>query len=121
MAKVAVLENEAVSVRDNIRTSPRKLDLVAGLIRRMKASDALNALTFCKRRVAKDVKKALQSAIANAENNHGLDVDSLYVAEAYVGKSIKMRRFRPQAKGRAAPIEKMFSRVTIVVAERELD
>ena len=121
MAKIAYSENEAVSIRDNIRTSTRKLDMVAALIRGMKASDALTTLTFCKRRVAKDVKKALQSAIANAENNNSLDVDSLFVQEAYVGKSIKMKRFRPQAKGRAAPIIKMFSRLTIIVAERELN
>lgn len=121
MSRIAHLENEAVAVRDNIRTSTRKLDMVAALIRGMRAADALTTLTFCKKRVAIEVKKALKSAIANAENNNSLDVDSLYVQEAYVGKSIKMRRFRPQAKGRAAPIIKMFSRLTIVVAERELN
>jgi len=102
-----------------IRISPRKLNLVAELIRGKDAARALNELQFSKRRVARDVRKALQAAIANAENNHQLDVDRLYVAEATVGKSLVMRRFRPKSKGRAGPIVKPFSRLTIVVRERE--
>jgi large subunit ribosomal protein L22 len=102
-----------------IRTSPQKLNLVAHTIRGQKAEKALVDLQFSKRRVAQDVLKALQSAVANAENNHGLDVDRLYVAEAYVGKSVIMKRFRPRAKGRAASIHKLFSNLTVVVRERE--
>ena len=95
-------ENEAKAVGRMIRTSPQKLNLVAQLIRGKKAERALSDLTFSRRRVANDVKKVLESAIANAENNHNLDVDSLVVAEAYVGKNLVMKRFRARAKGRAA-------------------
>ena len=112
-------ENEAKAVGRMIRTSPQKLDLVAQLIRGKKAEQALNDLTFSRRRVAGDVKKVLQSAIANAENNHNLDVDSLIVSEAYVGKNLVMKRFRARAKGRAARILKPFSQLTIVVREVE--
>jgi large subunit ribosomal protein L22 len=112
-------ENEARSYVKYIRTSPQKLNLVARTIRGQKAEKALVDLQFSKRRVAQDVLKALQSAVANAENNHGLDVDRLYVAEAYVGKSVIMKRFRPRAKGRAASIHKLFSNLTVVVRERE--
>jgi|TARA_R110002126_G_scaffold13118_1_gene55762 large subunit ribosomal protein L22 len=112
-------ENEARSYVKYIRTSPQKLNLVAHTIRGQKAEKALVDLQFSKRRVAQDVLKALQSAVANAENNHGLDVDRLYVAEAYVGKSVIMKRFRPRAKGRAASIHKLFSNLTVVVRERE--
>jgi large subunit ribosomal protein L22 len=112
-------ENEARAVGRMIRTSPQKLNLVAQLIRGKKAEQALNDLTFSQRRVASEVKKVLQSAIANAENNHNLDVDSLIVSEAYVGKNLVMKRFRARAKGRAARILKPFSQLTIVVREIE--
>jgi large subunit ribosomal protein L22 len=112
-------DSEAKAVGRNIRTSPQKLNLVAQLIRGKKAEQALNDLTFSNRRISNDVKKVLQSAIANAENNHNLDVDSLIVAEAYVGKTMVMKRFRARAKGRAARILKPFSQVTIVVREVE--
>ena len=112
-------DNEAKAVLRTIRVSPRKLDLVAATIRGKKASSAVNDLTFSKKRIAQDVKKALNSAIANAENNHNLDVDSLVVAEASVGKSISMKRFTPRARGRASRIVKPFSRVRIVVREQQ--
>ncbi len=112
-------ENEARAYVKYIRTSPQKLNLVAQTIRGQKAEKALVDLQFSKRRVAKDVLKALQSAVANAENNHGLDVDRLYVSEAYVGKSVLMKRFRARAKGRASRIVKPFSNLTVVVRERE--
>jgi large subunit ribosomal protein L22 len=102
-----------------LRTSPRKLNLVAQLIRGLKADQALNQLTFSRRRIAKDVKKVLMSAIANAENNHDLDVDRLVVAEASVGKSLVLKRFRARARGRVGRIEKPYSRLRIVVEERE--
>ena len=102
-----------------IRTSPQKLNLVAQLIRGKKAEKAVADLTFSRRRVSGEVKKVLESAIANAENNHDLDVDSLVVAEAYVGKNLVMKRFRPRAKGRAARIIKPFSQLTIIVREME--
>ncbi|HLT77558.1 MAG TPA: 50S ribosomal protein L22 [Ferrovibrio sp.] len=112
-------ENEAMAVGRNIRVSPRKLGLVAGLIRGKRVEAALSELTFSKRRIAKDVRKVLQSAIANAENNHQLDVDRLVVAEASVGKGLVMRRFHARARGRGARILKPFSHLTIVVRERE--
>jgi large subunit ribosomal protein L22 len=112
-------ENEAMAVGRNIRVSPRKLGVVAGLIRGKRVEAALSELTFSKRRIAKDVRKVLQSAIANAENNHQLDVDRLVVAEASVGKGLVMRRFHARARGRGAPILKPFSHITIVVRERE--
>ena len=111
--------NEAMAMAKYIKTSPQKLDLVAATIRGKDAGKALVDLEFSSRRVAEDVRKVLQSAIANAENNHGLDVDRLYVAEAYTGKSITMKRFRARARGRAARILKPFARMTIVVRERE--
>lgn len=112
-------ENEAMAVGRNIRVSPRKLGVVAGLIRGKRVETALSELTFSKRRIAKDVKKVLQSAIANAENNHQLDVDRLVVSEASVGKGLVMRRFHARARGRGAKILKPFSHLTIVVRERE--
>ena len=112
-------DDEAIAVARNLRTSPQKLNLVAQSIRGRNAEAALSELTFSKRRIAADVKKTLQSAIANAENNHQLDVDRLYVAEATVGKSFVMKRFRPRARGRAGPIIKPFSNLTVVVRERE--
>ena len=112
-------EDEAIAVSRNLRVSPQKLNLLAQSIRGRNAEAALSELTFSKRRIASDVKKTLQSAIANAENNHQLDVDRLYVAEATVGKSFVMKRFRPRARGRAGRIIKPFSNLTVVVRERE--
>lgn len=114
-----VAENEARAYVDNLRVSPQKLNLVAESIRGLSAQDALNQLTFSRRRIAGAVKKALESAIANAENNHQLDVDRLVVARAAVGKGIVMKRFRPRARGRAARIIKPFANLTVVVREQE--
>ena len=110
-------DNEARAVLRTIRISPQKLNLVASMIRGKKVNAALADLTFSRKRIADTVKKTLQSAIANAENNHDLDVDSLIVAEAYVGKSIVMKRFHVRGRGRASRIEKPFSHLTIVVRE----
>ena len=112
-------ETEAKSVVSNLRTSPRKLNLVCESIRGLSAEAALAELTFSKRRIAGDVKKALESAIANAENNHQLDVDRLFVAEASVGKAFVMKRFRARARGRVGRLMKPWSRLTVVVRERE--
>ena len=112
-------DTEAQAIVSNMRVSPRKLNLVAGLIRNQPASKAVATLTFSKRRIAKEVKKALESAIANAENNHQLDVDRLVVTRAEVGRSVVMRRFQARGRGRAARVEKWFSHLKIVVAERE--
>jgi large subunit ribosomal protein L22 len=112
-------DNEARAVLRTIRVSPRKLDLVAATIRGKKASSAVNELTFSKKRIARDVKKALNSAIANAENNHNLDVDRLIVSEASVGKAIAMKRFHTRGRGRAAGSVKPNSHHTNVVRERE--
>ena len=108
-----VAENEAMAVLRMLRTSEQKLNLVAGLIRGKKVEKALSDLTFSKKRIAGDVKKCLQSAIANAENNHGLDVDTLVVAEAWCGKNLVMKRGRPRARGRFGKIMKPFSEITI--------
>jgi large subunit ribosomal protein L22 len=110
-------EKEALAVATTVRGSPYKLNLVAGLIRGMKASDALNVLQFSKKGMAPDVRKVLASAVANAENNHNLDVDALIVKEASVGKALVMKRFTPRARGRASRILKPFSRIRIVVRE----
>ena len=114
-----VAENEAQAKSRMLRTSPQKLNLVAAMIRGKKVGHALADLTFSKRRIAGDVKKCLQSAIANAENNHNLDVDSLVVTEAYVGKNLVMKRGRPRARGRFGKIMKPFSELTITV--RQID
>lgn len=119
--KPRTAENEAKAVARYIRVSPRKLNLVAQLIRGKAASRALNDLEFCTRRVAKDVKKLLESAIANAENNYQLDVDRLYVKEATVGRAMVMKRFAARARGRASGIKKPFSRLTIIVRERDAE
>ena len=111
-------DTHAKAVGTMIRTSPRKLNLVAQSIRGQKAGAALNALTFSPKRVAKVVKKVLQSAIANAENNHDLDVDDLVVSEASVGKNLVMKRFHARARGRGAAIQKPFAQITIVVQEK---
>lgn len=115
----ALADNEAKAIALNMRTSAQKLNLVAASIRGKSAEKALAELTFSKRRIAGEVKKVLQSAIANAENNHQLDVDRLYVAEASVGKSFTMKRFRARARGRVGRIVKPWSRLTVVVRERE--
>ncbi|ERT89976.1 50S ribosomal protein L22 [Brucella abortus 99-9971-135] len=110
-------DNEAKAVARTLRVSPQKLNLVASMIRGKKVNAALADLTFSRKRIAGTVKKTLESAIANAENNHDLDVDALIVAEAYVGKSIVMKRFHVRDRGRASRIEKPFSHITIVVRE----
>ena len=112
-----VADNEAFAKAKMLRVSPQKLNLVAGLIRGKKVDKALSDLTFSKKRIAIDVKKCLQSAIANAENNHNLDVDSLIVAEAWVGKNLVMKRGRPRARGRFGKIMKPFSEITIKVRQ----
>ncbi|AEI37596.1 MAG: 50S ribosomal protein L22 [Zymomonas mobilis subsp. pomaceae] len=112
-------DKEALAVATTVRGSPYKLNLVAGLIRGKKAGEALNILSFSKKAMAKDVRKALASAIANAENNHNLDVDALVVKEASVGKSIVMKRFATRARGRSSQIIKPFSRIRVVVREQE--
>ena len=112
-------EKEALAVATSVRGSPYKLNLVAGLIRNKKAGDALNILSFSKKAMAIDVRKCLASAIANAENNHNLDVDALFVKEASVGKSIVMKRFTPRARGRSSRIIKPFSRIRVVVREQQ--
>ncbi|WP_237216153.1 50S ribosomal protein L22 [Falsiroseomonas oryziterrae] len=111
-------ETEAQAILRNIRVSPRKLNLVAALIRGRTAQDAVATLTFSKRRIAQTVKKTLESAIANAENNHQLDVDRLVVSRAEVGRSIVMKRFHARGRGRASRVEKWFSHLKIVVAEK---
>ena len=110
--------HQAMAVARNIRVSPRKLNLVAQQIRGKKVDNALNVLTFSQKRIAGVVKKTLQSAIANAENNHDLDVDDLVVREASVGKNLVMKRFHARARGNAGGIEKFFSQITIVVEEK---
>ena len=112
-------DTEAQAITRNIRVSPRKLNLVAALIRGRPAQDAVATLTFSKRRIAQTVKKTLESAIANAENNHRLDVDQLVVTTAEVGRSIVMKRFQARGRGRASRIEKWFSHLKIVVAEQQ--
>ena len=115
-------ENTLVkAINKNVRSSPRKLSLVCNFIKGKKADVALRDLEFTRKRVAKDVSKTVKSAISNAENNYQYDIDNLIVKEAYVGKSLVMKRFRPRAKGRASPIKKPFSRITIVLEEKKLD
>ncbi len=114
-----VADNEARAKLRMIRTSPQKLNLVAALIRGKKVERALADLEFSRKRISIEVKKTLESAIANAENNHGLDIDSLVVSEAFVGKNLVMKRFRARARGRGAKILKPFSELTIVVREVE--
>ena len=116
-----VADNEAMAKLRMIRTSPQKLNLVAQMIRGSKVDKALADLEFSRNRISIEVKKCLESAIANAENNHGLDIDSLVVAEAYVGKNLVMKRFRARARGRGARILKPFSELTIVVREVEVE
>jgi large subunit ribosomal protein L22 len=112
-------DNEARAVTKLLRVSPQKLNLLAQLIRGKKVDKALADLTFSRKRVARDLKKTLESAIANAENNHDLDVDALIVSEAYVGKGLVMKRLKASARGRASRIEKPFARITVVVRQVE--
>jgi len=112
-------ENEARAVTRNLRVSPRKLNLVAGLIRGKKVDNALADLEFSRKRIAQDVRKCVMSAVANAENNHGLDVNDLVVSEAYVGKNLVMKRFAARGRGRASQILKPFSQITIIVRQTE--
>ena len=107
------------AINKNVRTSPRKLALVCNFIKGKKAEIALRDLEFSRKRIAKDVSKTVKSAITKAENNYQYDIDKLFVKEAYVGKSLVMKRFRPRAKGRASPIKKPFSRITIVLEEKK--
>jgi large subunit ribosomal protein L22 len=107
------------AINKNVRTSPRKLSLVLNFIKGKKADVALRDLEFSRKRIAKDVTKTVKSAISNAENNNQFDIDNLFVKEAYVGKSLVMKRFRPRAKGRASPIKKPFSRITIILEEKK--
>ena len=112
-------DNEAQAIHRMIRVSPQKLNLVAQLIRGKRADKALNDLEFSRKRIAADVRKCLQSAIANAENNHDLDVDNLIVSQAYVGKALVMKRFMARGRGKGSRIQKPFSHLTIVVKEVE--
>ena len=114
----ALADNEASAFLRALRISPQKLNLVAAMIRGKAAQTALAELTFSRRRIARDVKKVLQSAIANAENNHQLDVDRLYVKEATVGRAFVMRRFHTRGRGRSSKIEKHFAHLTVIVRER---
>ena len=114
-----VADNEAIAKLRMLRTSPQKLNLLAALIRGKKVERAITDLTFSKKRIANDVRKCLQSAVANAENNHNLDVDELFVAEAYVGKNLTLKRGRPRARGRFGRIIKPFSELTIKVRQAE--
>ena len=107
------------AVNKNVRTSPRKLALVCNFIKGKKVDIALRDLEFSRKRIAKDVSKTVKSAISNAENNNQFDIDNLFVKEAYVGKSLVMKRFRLRAKGRASPIKKPFSRITIILEEKK--
>ena len=107
------------AINKNVRTSARKLALVCNFIKGKKADIALRDLEFTRKRIAKDVTKTVKSAIANAENNYQYDIDNLFVKEAYVGKSLVMKRYRPRAKGRASSIKKPFSRITIVLEEKK--
>ena len=112
-------DNEARAVARLMRVSPQKLNLLAQLIRGKKADQAVHLLQFSSKRIARDVKKVLESAIANAENNHDLDVDALVVAEAYVGKNLVLKRMRARARGRAGRIEKPFAQITVVLRQVE--
>lgn len=114
-----VEDNQAMAKASNLRISPQKLNLVAQSIRGMKAEKALAELQFSRKRIARDVKKVLESAIANAENNHDLDIDSLVIDKAFVGKNMVMKRWRARARGRVGRIQKPFSEITIIVKEVE--
>ena len=123
MKKYNIYKNKKLvkAINTNIKCSPRKVNLLLKYIKGKKANIALRDLTFDRQRIALDIKKTVQSAIANAENNFQYDVDNLYVEEAYVGKSIILKRFRPRAKGRASPIKKPYSKITIILSENKLN
>ncbi len=111
--------NQVKAINKNVRSSARKISIVLDQIRGKKVDVALRDLDFLRKRISKDISKTVKSAVANAENNNQYDIDNLYVKEAYVGKSLVMKRFRPRAKGRASPINKPFSRITIVLSEKK--
>ena len=111
-------ENIVKAINKNVRCSPRKINLLLRNIRGKKADRAIRDLSFARQRIAKDIKKTVQSAIANAENNNQYDIDNLYIKEAYVGKSIVLKRFRARAKGRASAIKKPYSNLTIILSEK---
>ena len=113
--------NVIKAINKNVRSGARKANLVLNFIKGKKADVAIRDLEFTRKKVAKDIKKTVKSAVANAENNYQYDIDNLYVKEAYVGKSIVMKRFRPRAKGRASPIKKPYSRVTIILEEKKME
>ena len=115
----ALADDEAKAVARNLRISPQKLNLLAQLIRGKKVDTALADLEFSRKRIAKDVRKCVMSAVANAENNHGLDVNELVVKEAYVGKNLVLTRFHARGRGRMSPIEKPFAQLTVVVKAQE--
>ena len=108
------------AINKNIRSSPRKLALICNFIKGKKVDVVLRDLEFTRKRIAKDVSKTVKSAVSNAENNYQFDIDNLFVKEAYVGKSLVMKRYRPRAKGRASPIKKPFSRVTVILEEKKV-
>ena len=114
-------KNLVKAINKNVRSSPRKINILLKNIRGKKADIAVRDLSFARQRIAFDIKKTVQSAIANAENNYQYDIDNLYVKEAYVGKSIVLKRFRPRAKGRASGIKKPYSNVTIILSEKKID
>ena len=120
MKGLSMLRNKNIvkAINRNVRSSPRKVNLLLRNIRGKKVDKAIRDLSFARQRIAFDVKKTVQSAIANAENNNQYDIDNLYITEAYVGKSIVLKRFRPRAKGRASPIKKPYSNITIVLSEK---
>ena len=113
-------KNTVKAINKNVKSSPRKINLLLKNIRGKKADLAIRDLTFARQRIAFDIKKTVQSAIANAENNNQYDIDSLYISEAYVGKSIVLKRFRARAKGRASGIKKPYSNITIILSERKI-
>ena len=113
--------NLVKAINKNVRSGARKANLVLNFIKGKKADVAIRDLEFTRKKVAQDIKKTVKSAVANAENNYQYDIDDLYIKEAYVGKSIVMKRFRPRAKGRASPIKKPYSRVTIILGEKKAD
>ena len=115
---IRLSETEALAKMNNLRVSPQKLNIVASAIRGKDVNKAISDLSFSRRRISNDVKKVVQSAVSNAENNHSLDVDKLYVKEAYVGKGLVMKRFKARARGRGTRILKPFSKLTIIVSER---
>ena len=113
-------KNIVKAINKNVRSSPRKVNLILKYIRGKKVDIAIRDLSFARKRIAKDIKKTVQSAVANAENNYQYDIDNLYVKEAYVGKSLVLKRFRPRAKGRASAIKKPYSNITIVLSEKKM-